>query len=318
MQLIKQKLTIDFMSKRRLAYVFSGVLLLVALASVLTQGLKLGIDFTGGTLVEVAYPQPTEASTVRKVLAAQGFPDAVVQAFNSKDLLIRLAPQQDIKPSELSERVFSVLNASADGKVELRRQEFVGPQVGGELTEKGALAMIYTLILVLIYVAFRFEWRFAVGSVIALIHDVVITIGVFSLFQLEFDLSVLAAILAVLGYSLNDTIVVFDRIRENFRKMRKGSPDEITNRSLNQTLSRTLMTSWTTLIVLLSLFFLGGDSIHNFSLALIIGVFIGTYSSIYVASSSVLAMGISKEDLMPPVKEGADGRSDDPNAGSLP
>jgi preprotein translocase subunit SecF len=229
-----------------------------------------------------------------------------VQQFGTpRDVLIRLASGAGEGDSaRLSNEVFAALSKMAQGEVELRRVEFVGPQVGDELTEDGALAVLVALIAILMYVAMRFEWRFALGSVIALVHDVLITVGLFSLLQIEFDLPVLAAVLAVIGYSLNDTIVVFDRIRENFRKMRKGTPVEIVNRSLNETLSRTLVTSMTTILVLLALFFLGGEIIHGFAFALLVGVLIGTYSSIYVASTSVLMLGVSKADLMPVKKEG--------------
>ncbi len=305
MQIFKSNLNIDFMGKRKLAMILSGGVLLIAVASLIFQSLSLGIDFTGGTLVEVGYQQAVELNDVRAALDKEGFGDATVQHFGtSRDVLVRLAPREDISNTELSDRAFSALSGAAAGGAELRRVEFVGPQVGDELTEDGTLAVLYALIGILIYVALRFEYRFAVGSVIALIHDVLITVGVFSLLQVEFDLPVLAAILAVIGYSLNDTIVVYDRIRENFRKMRKGVPQEIINSSLNQTLSRTLVTSVTTLLVLLALFFLGGEIIHGFALALIVGVVVGTYSSIYVASTAVLALGISKADLMPPQKEG--------------
>ncbi len=230
----------------------------------------------------------------------------MVQHFGTaRDVLIRIPPHSDLSSAELSDNLVKALRAE-DSAVEMRRQEFVGPQVGEELTEDGGLAMIYALICILIYVALRFEYRFAIGSVAALIHDVLITIGFFALFQIEFDLTVLAAVLAVIGYSLNDTIVVFDRIRENFRKMRKGTAEEVVNHSLNQTLSRTLMTSITTLLVLIALYTFGGELIRGFATALIVGVLIGTYSSIYVASASALALGISKEDLMPVEKEGAE------------
>ena len=303
MQIFKNELHIDFMGKRKLASILSGVLIVVALASLLLRGLNLGIDFTGGTLVEVGYPQAVELPAVRDKLNEAGFADAVVQHFGtSTDVLIRLAPREDVESAELSDQAFRALQ-SLDGNVDLRRVEFVGPQVGDELTEDGGLAMLYALIGILIYVGLRFEYRFAVGSVIALVHDVLITIGIFSLLQVEFDLPVLAAVLAVIGYSLNDTIVVFDRIRENFRKMRKGDSIEIINRSLNQTLSRTLVTSFTTLLVLLALFIFGGEIIHGFAMALIIGVLVGTYSSIYVAGSAIVAMGVSKADLMPVKKD---------------
>ncbi len=310
MQILKSKLNIHFMARRKLAMVFSVALILVSIFSVFTRGLNLGIDFTGGTLVEVGYQEAAELQKVRQSLADNGFGDAMAQHFgSSKDVLIRLAPREDVSSADLSNRAFAAIDNLA-GKAELRRVEFVGPQVGDELTEDGGLAMLYALIGILIYVALRFEYRFAVGSVIALIHDVLVTIGVFSVLQIEFDLPVLAAILAVIGYSLNDTIVVYDRIRENFRRMRKGTPEEIINTSLNQTLSRTLVTSLTTLLVLIALFIFGGEIIHGFAFALIVGVVIGTYSSIYVASSAVLYLGISKADLMEMKKEGSelDGR----------
>lgn len=303
MQLIKTKSAINFMGKRSIAMIFSAILLLVAVASIMTRGLNLGIDFTGGTLIEVGYTQDANLPAIRETLAQGGQGDASVQQFGAaKDVLIRLA-KSDQPSSTLSNEVFSILSKAVDGQVELRRVEFVGPQVGDELTEDGFLAVLVALMAILIYVALRFEWRFAVGSVVALIHDVMITIGLFSLLQIEFDLPVLAAVLAVIGYSLNDTIVVFDRVRENFRKMRKGTSESIINSSLTQTLSRTLMTSLTTILVLLALFFLGGEIIHGFAFALLVGVFVGTYSSIYVASTSALILGVSKEDLMPVQKE---------------
>ncbi len=308
MDIFKREPRIDFLGRRKAAALASAALIVLALGSMAVRGLNLGLDFTGGTLVEVGYPETAELATVRASLAAGGFPDASVQHFGtSRDVLIRLAPRGEMSSADLSTEVLNVLRTAQSGEIELRRVEFVGPQVGEELREDGGLAAIAALIMILIYVAVRFEWRFAVGAVAALAHDVIITVGVFSLFQLPFDLPVLAAVLAVIGYSLNDTIVVFDRIRENFRKMRKGSALEITNRSLNQTLSRTIMTSGTTLLVLFALFILGGEIIHGFASALIIGIVIGTYSSIYVASPITLALGISKADLMPPKKESADG-----------
>ena len=303
MQLIKTKSAINFMGKRNIAMAFSAILLLVAVASIVTRGLNLGIDFPGGTLIEVGYTQDANLPAIRETLSQGGQGDASVQQFGTaKDVLIRLA-KSDQPSSTLSNEVFSMLSKAVDGQVELRRVEFVGPQVGDELTEDGFLAVLVALMAILIYVALRFEWRFAVGSVVALIHDVTITIGLFSLLQIEFDLPVLAAVLAVIGYSLNDTIVVFDRVRENFRKMRKGTSESIINSSLTQTLSRTLITSLTTILVLLALFFLGGEIIHGFAFALLVGVFVGTYSSIYVASTSALILGVSKEDLMPVQKE---------------
>ena len=304
MQLLKVNSVIDFMGKRNVAMIFSAILLLVAVGSIVTRGLSMGIDFTGGTLIEVGYTQDANLPAIRETLTQGGHGDASVQQFGTaKDVLIRLAKSEEQSSSTLSNEVFGMLSKAVDGQVELRRVEFVGPQVGDELTEDGFLAVLVALMAILIYVALRFEWRFAVGSVVALIHDVTITIGLFSLLQIEFDLPVLAAVLAVIGYSLNDTIVVFDRVRENFRKMRKGTSESIINSSLTQTLSRTLMTSLTTILVLLALFFLGGEIIHGFAFALLVGVFVGTYSSIYVASTSALMLGVSKEDLMPVQKE---------------
>ena len=291
--------TIDFVGKRTYAIIFSVVLITISIFSLATQGLKFGIDFTGGTLIEVGYEQPVDLSEVRNTLDEAQFKGANVQHFGStNEILIRLKPQA-VSSAKLSSKIIHLLGDDID----IRRVEFVGPKVGEELTNDGGLAMLYALIGILIYVAFRFEYRFALGSISALIHDVIITLGVFSLLQIEFDLTVLAAILAVIGYSLNDTIVVFDRIRENFLSTRHTDPKKIINGALNQTLSRTIMTSVTTLLVLFALFFLGGEIIHSFALALLIGVVIGTYSSIYVASSMILALGISKEDLLPSEKE---------------
>ena len=305
MKILGSKRNIDFMGKRQVAMVFSLVLIGAAAVSIATRGLNLGIDFTGGTLIEVGYTEPADLESVRKALTDAGHGDSAVQQFGTpRDILIRLGSSGDGDSARLSNEVFASLSKAVDGAVELRRVEFVGPQVGDELAEDGALAVLVALIAILMYVAMRFEWRFAVGSVIALVHDVIFVVGLFALLQIEFDLPVLAAVLAVIGYSLNDTIVVFDRIRENFRKMRKGEPVEIVNRSLNETLARTLVTSLTTILVLLALFFLGGEIIHGFAFALLIGVITGTYSSIYVASTSVLVLGVSKADLMPVKKEG--------------
>lgn len=307
MQLFKKATTFDFMSKRKMAVTFSALLILISIGSLATRGLNFGLDFTGGTLIELGYSHPADLTVVRSTLESSGFPEAVAQHFGtSKDILVRIAPQEGKSNADISSTVMSALRAVEESEITMRRVEFVGPQVGDELANDGGLAMIYALITILIYVGFRFEYRFAIGSVAALVHDVIITLGAFSLFQLDFDLTVLAAILAVIGYSLNDTIVVFDRIRENFRKMRKGTSVDIVNASLNQTLSRTMMTSFTTLLVLVALFVVGGELIHGFATALIIGVVVGTYSSIYVASASALSLGISKEDLMPVEKEGDD------------
>ena len=404
MELIKNT-NIDFMGKRKFALVVSVILVVISIGSIVTRGLNLGIDFSGGVLVEVGYPQTAELDGIRSALTTAGYDDAIVQSFGSeKDVLIRLGPQQpptlegigetirqqlvsngvavtslsvngvsggfqsdmrrtiqdneadfrqgteiqvqfEQEPSNetlmsvfsflgydnvnrrsgdaagamtltiqrynssvISNRILNVLGSD----VAMRRVEFVGPQVGEELTEQGGLAMLFALIMILAYVAFRFQWKFALGSVIALVHDVIITIGLFSLFQWPFDLPVLAAVLAVIGYSLNDTIVVFDRIRENFLKMRKGASEDVMNTSINQTLARTLITSLTTLLVLFALFFIGGEVIHYFALALILGIFSGTYSSIYIASASALMLDVKTEDLMPPTRE------DDPELDAIP
>lgn len=297
----------DFMGKRHLAMVISLLLILGSFFGLWYKGLNFGIDFTGGTLIELSYPQTVELNEIRTELTQAGYGEAVVQHFGSAtDILIRIAPREGMNSAQLSNQVMDALGAGTQTEITLRRVEFVGPQVGDELTEDGALAVLYALFGVLIYVALRFEWRFSLGSVAALVHDVVITLGVFAWTQTQFDLTVLAAILAVIGYSLNDTIVVFDRVRENFRTMREGMPVEVTNVAINQMLSRTIMTSLTTLLVLLALFFLGGEIIHGFALALIVGVVVGTYSSTYVASAIALMLGVSKEDLMKAPKEGAD------------
>ncbi len=304
MQLFKSPTNFDFMGKRLAAGILSGILIIVSLASLAVRSLEFGIDFTGGTLIEVGYSNTVELTGVRTTLASEGFGDAIVQHFGTtKDVLIRIAPRADVSQAELGDRIIQILRQADDQQLSLRRVEFVGPQVGEELTEQGGLAMLIALGAILVYVAIRFEYRFALGAVAAVAHDVIITIGFFSVLGLAFDLTVLAAVLAVIGYSLNDTIVVFDRVRENFRKMRKGTPVMVMNTSLNQTLSRTLMTSLTTLLVLLALFFLGGKLIHFFATALIVGVFVGTYSSMYVASPVALLLGVSKSDLMPVKRE---------------
>ena len=296
MRLLPRKLALDFMGRARHAMVLSGSLLVLSIGSLLFQGLNLGVDFEGGTLIEVGYPAPVELDEIRGQLEASGFDRAVVQHFGSaQDVLVRIKPD-DRPQSELSNQVLETLRGGSQ-ELQLRRVEYVGPQVGEELRDDGGLAMLYALGLILIYVALRFEYRFSFGAVIALVHDVILTIGFFSLTRIEFDLTVLAAILAVIGYSLNDTIVVFDRIRENFRALRRKPSTEVLNVSINQTLSRTLMTSLTTLLVLFALFFFGGEVIHAFSIALIVGVIIGTYSSIYVAGSSLLVLGVSGQDL---------------------
>jgi preprotein translocase subunit SecF len=307
MEIFKKVTHIDFMGKRKLAILFSLLLMAIAIGAMVTRGLNFGLDFTGGTLIEVGYEQPVDLQEVRAALDKVGFGDAVVQHFGtSRDVLVRLAPRGGEESEAIGDQILQVLNTASEGEVKMRRQEYVGPQVGDELRDDGGLAMIIALAFILIYVMARFEYRFALGSIAALIHDVVITLGFFALFQWEFDLTTMAAVLAVIGYSLNDTIVVFDRIRENFRKMRKDPPRQVINASINQTLSRTLMTSGTTLLVVFAMFFLGGELIHSFSLALIVGIMVGTYSSIYVASTATLALKITSASLMPVKKEGVE------------
>lgn len=304
MQFLDGSTKFDFMGKRKLAYTFSAILILISLASLVIKGLNPGIDFTGGYLIELGYERDADIQPVRDVLEKNNFKDAQVQHFGTaKDVLIRIAPREGVNKASLSDNIVSLLKAETDQEITLRRVEFVGPQVGNELRDQGGLAMLVALFGILVYVSFRFEFKSALGSIFALIHDVIITTGAFSLTQIEFDLTVLAAILAVIGYSLNDTVVVLDRIRENFRELRKGDSAEILNLSINQTLSRTLMTSFTTILVLLSLFFLGGEIIHGFAFALLVGIGIGTYSSIYVASSALLTMGIKKQDFLVATKE---------------
>ncbi|MDC0053593.1 MAG: protein translocase subunit SecF [Porticoccaceae bacterium] len=289
----------NFMGLRRYAVVFSALMLVVSSWSLYTQGLVLGLDFSGGTQIEVGYDQPADVGELREKLETAGFDNPVVVHFGSEtDVLIRLQGEPDQK---LAEQVVEVLQGE-DEQIDLRRVDFVGPQIGEELREDGGLGMLTALAIVMLYVAIRFQLKFSVGAVLALAHDVIITLGIFSLARFEFDLTVLAAVLAVVGYSLNDTIVVSDRIRENFRKIRKASPVEVINESLSQTLWRTINTSATTFIVLLALFFIGGELIHNFAIALMIGVGIGTYSSIYVAATVMLALNVDREDLLETVE----------------
>jgi preprotein translocase subunit SecF len=298
MEFFKTDTHIDFMGKRRLMAVVLAALIAISLGAIFIRGLVLGLDFTGGTLIEVSYTAPVELTDIREQLSTGGFGDAVVQHFGSpRDVMVRLAPRDGEDNAQLSNRVLTVLQESSSDPVDMRRVEHVGAQIGEELTEQGGLAMLFALIGILIYVAIRFEWRFALGAVLATVHDTVFTLGFFALFGIEFDLTVLAALLAVIGYSLNDTIVVFDRIRENFRRMRTGTVADVMNASINQTLSRTIMTSGTTLLVVLSLFIFGGQVIHGFALALIVGIVIGTVSSIYVASPLALWLGISRTNM---------------------
>ncbi len=294
----------DFLRWTRQAAMLSVALIVLSIALVATRGLNFGLDFTGGFLIEVGYEQPVDLDNLRDALASGGFEEAQVQNFGSAtEVLVRLAPPEEEGTADISSNVLDAL-ATAGGDPEMKRVEFVGPQIGDELRDQGGLAVIYALAGILVYVWLRFEWKFAAGSIFALAHDVCLVIGACALFQVDFDLSVLAAVLAVIGYSLNDTIVVFDRIRENFRKRGTGDTKEVMNLSINQTLTRTLITSGTTLLALFALFFFGGEVLRAFSFALIIGVFVGTYSSIYVASGSALLMGLKREDLLQVEKEG--------------
>ena len=307
MRFLNRKTHIDFMGKRKVAFVVSAVLMVLSISSLALNGLNFGLDFTGGMLIEVNYPSAVEVSQVKASLKSADVNDAVVQQFGTAtDIVVRVPPRSaEESTAELSTVVLGALQQGVEGEVVMRRVEFVGPQVGEELTEQGILAVVYALIGIFLYVMFRFQWRFSVGAVVALVHDIVISMGILSLLQVEFDLTVVAALLAVIGYSLNDTIVLFDRIRENFPRLRKGSSVDVVNTSVNETLSRTLMTSLTTLLVLISLFIFGGEVIHAFAFTLIVGVLVGTYSSIYVASSTLLQLGVSKYDLLQVEKEGA-------------
>lgn len=298
---------IDFMQWRKHFVIASVVINIFFIAVIAFRGFNFGIDFTGGTLIEVGYSETADLNEIRQALKNKGFGDSSAQHFgSSKDVLIRLAPRKDVSSADISTKVFEALNSGTKQTVEMRRVEFVGPQVGEELVEKGGLALLAAMGCILVYVWLRFEKRFALGAIIALIHDVIITVGFFSLFQIQFDLTVLAAVLAVIGYSINDSIVVMDRVRDNFRRLRKGTPVEVMNISINQTLSRTMMTSFTTLLVVIALFFFGGELIHGFATALLVGIGVGTYSSVYVASASALMLGVSREDLLPAEKEGGD------------
>lgn len=298
----------DFMAYGKVAMVCSSILIVLSLGSLATRGLTLGIDFTGGTLLELGYDREVDLDSVRTELTNAHFDDVVVQHYGTlHEILVQLPTGEEKEMSKISEQVLQTLRSNnSQTKIDLRRVEFVGPQVGDDLSTDGALAVLYALIGILMYVAFRFEFRFALAAVVALIHDVIITLGFFSLTGIQFDLTVLAAVLAVIGYSLNDTIVVFDRIRENFRHFRKGSALDFVNGSLNETLSRTLLTALTTMLVIIALFVFGGEVIHGFALAMMIGVSIGTYSSIYIASPLLLFTGVSQDDLLIPEKEGAD------------
>jgi preprotein translocase subunit SecF len=291
------------MGRRNLAMALSALIIVASIASIAMRGLNFGVDFTGGLLLELGYEQPADLGAIRGRLEEAGFEGAQAQHFgNASDVLIRMLPRPGVETAQLGQQILAVLQ-TGDVAVELRRVEYVGPQVGEELTERGGTAMIFAILMIMGYIMFRFQWKFALGSVAALVHDVVIVVGVFSVLQLPFDLSVLAAVLAVIGYSLNDTIVVFDRIRENFRLLRVGSAAAIMNTSINQMLGRTMITSLTTMLVVMSLFFLGGEAVSGFSTALMIGIVVGTYSSIYMASSTALALNVNPDDLLEQKKD---------------
>ena len=307
MQLLSRIPQFDFMGWRRQAIVFSAVLILLSIGSVATRGLNFGIDFTGGVLLEVAYAAPVELEDVRAALEDSGFTNATVQNVGSAtEVMIRLPPLEGAEEGQdLGEEVLAVLRAQ-DPTVERRGGDEIEPQVGAELAEQGGLALFFAVLMIFIYVMLRFRWKFAAGAIAALVHDVIVTVGFFAVFRISFDLTVLAAVLAVIGYSLNDTIVVFDRVRENFRTMRRGTAESIINSSVNQTLARTFVTAVTTLLVLFALLFLGGEAVYGFSVALIVGVIIGTYSTIYIATAAALMLDVSPADLMPPKREAAD------------
>jgi preprotein translocase subunit SecF len=298
--------TIKFLSARKSTTIMSIILIVVSAFSLMTKGLNLGIDFTGGIQIEISFETAPNIENVRSNLASGGYDDAIVQnSGSSQDLMVRIPPRNGVDNKKIGEDVIGMLQAS-ENSVTLKSSEYISAQVGEELTEQGGLAMIFALIMIMIYIVFRFQWKFSIGAVLALIHDVMITLGIFSFFQLTFDLSVLAAILAVVGYSLNDTIVIFDRIRENFRSMRTAKTLDILNSAITQTIKRTIITSSTTLLVLLSLYVFGGSSLEGFSIALIVGVLIGTYSSIFVASTSIFYLDISTTDLIPVKREEVD------------
>ncbi|MCD6039175.1 MAG: secF [Gammaproteobacteria bacterium] len=308
MEFFKPNMKIDFMKQRKVAAVLSIVLFLLSLLSLSINGLNLGLDFTGGTQVQLNFPHAADLNQIRHNLQKAGFKEAIVNSYgNSKDVLVSLVPKQSMENTDIKDEIVrQILVVLPEAKVQ--QVDSIGSQVGQELATKGALAVVIALLGTMLYIALRFEWRFSVGSTVALIHDPLLILGLFSFFHLEFNLIALAALLTVIGYSLNDTIVIFDRIRENFRKLRKAEPIEVINQSINQTLSRTIMTSALTLMVVLALFFLGGSMLHEFALAMIIGIVVGTYSSIYVAGSLSLMLGLTRQHLLPEPKEVLDNR----------
>ncbi|MCL4720526.1 MAG: protein translocase subunit SecF [Gammaproteobacteria bacterium] len=305
MEFFRKVTHIRFLEKRQAAFVLSAVLMVGSLILLIpgVRGLNFGIDFTGGVLVELGYEGPARLADIRSQLAGNGFGDAQVQNFGTaSEVLIRVLPREGEDSAAIAGRILDILRA-VDPSVQLRRTEFVGPQVGSELAEQGALALLFAMLMILVYIMFRFQWKFAVGAIVATLHDPIITLGVFALLGISFDLSVLAAMLAIIGYSVNDTIVVFDRIRENFRRIRRGTPLEIMNLSINETLSRTIMTSGTTSIVVLAMLFFGGETLRGFATALLVGILVGTYSSIYVASATALVLKASPVDLLPKAED---------------
>ncbi len=294
---------INFMAQRRTGLVLSTLLTIGTILLLIFRGLNFGIDFTGGVLVEVHYQETVELDDVREALSKGGYERAVVQYFGtSQDVLIRLPPAEDKDQAKVSTVILDALNSEADG-IDLRRVEFVGPQVGKELTEKGGLAMLFAFLGIMAYIAFRFEWKFSVGCVTALVHDVLMALGFLSIFQVEFDLTTLGGILALIGYSNNETVVIYDRVRENLLNQRKQAIEDIVNLSINQMLLRSIITHLTTLMVLCALFFLGGASVHSFAVAMIIGVIVATYSSIYISTGMAIVLGVTREDLLPPKDE---------------
>ncbi|EJI86362.1 protein-export membrane protein SecF [Alishewanella aestuarii B11] len=313
MRIFRFQQAINFMRFKWPALMLSALLVLGSLGLLAVKGINWGLDFTGGTVIEAGFSQSADLSQIRTVLAESGYPDAVVQYFgSSQDVAIRIAPRDGVEQSRISNEIMAALAKTSDSQIEMRRIEFVGPSVGAELREQGGLAMLVALLGILLYVGMRFEWRLSVGAVLALAHDVIITLGLFSLLQLEFDLTVLAAILALIGYSINDTIVVFDRIRESFRKLRDSTPEETVNDAVTSTLNRTVVTSLTTIIVLIVLFTMGGALIHNFATALLFGIAIGTYSSIFVASGIAVQLGLNREDMLPPPPPEKEGEGTEP------
>jgi preprotein translocase subunit SecF len=304
MRLLHFKEPLNFMRFKSPAIIFSLLLVLGSLFSIFTKGINFGLDFTGGIVVEAGFEQQADLPKIRTALAADGFPDAVVQYFGtSTEVMIRIAPRDDVDQAVIGTQIIESIQKVEEGEVTKRRVEVVGAAVGDELKEDGMLALLASFIGIMMYVAFRFEWRYSVGSVVALIHDVIVTLGMFSVTGMEVDLTVLAALLALVGYSINDTIVVFDRIREMFRKLRDSSVEETVNDAITSTLSRTTITSGTTALSLVALFYLGGPLLHGFAAALLFGIAIGTYSSIFVASSIAVFLGASREDLLPEVIE---------------